>query len=67
MKPGRNNEMDATERERLSKAHQSAQLLLADIQEIHAKTNRVAVEELMFSVITQVANIRRLLKRLSER
>ena len=34
--------MDQNERERLVKAHQTAQLLLADMREIHAKTDSVA-------------------------
>jgi hypothetical protein len=58
--------MDAAERERLIKAHQAAQLLLADVQEIHAKTDSVALEELMMGTIEQVAKISRLLGRLSE-
>ena len=58
--------MDAMELERLTKAHQTAQLLLADAREVHAKTDSVALEELMIGVITQVTDISRLLKRLSE-
>ena len=58
--------MDKNERERLTKAHQCAQLLLADVREVVAKTDNVAIEELMVNVVTQVANIDRLLKRLSE-
>ena len=58
--------MDAAERERLTKAHQSAQLLLADVREVHAKTDSVALEELMMGTIEQVAKISRLLERLSE-
>jgi hypothetical protein len=45
--------MDAMERERLTKAHHAAQLLLADAREVHAKTDSVALEELMIGVITQ--------------
>ena len=51
--------------ERLVKAQQTAQFLLADIHEIHAKTPSVAVEELTFPLIEQVANISRLLGRLA--
>lgn len=58
--------MNKNERERLTKAHHSAQLLLADVRDIQAKTDSVAVEELMLATIEQVANIRRLLGRLSE-
>ena len=57
--------MTQNERERLEKAHQAAQLLLADIQEIHAKTDCVAVEELIFPHIGQIANIERMLGRLA--
>ncbi len=58
--------MDAMERERLTKAHQTAQLLLADVREVHAKANDVAMDELMIGVVAQVANISRLLSRLAE-
>ncbi|MGA2257119.1 MAG: hypothetical protein ABSG53_20900 [Thermoguttaceae bacterium] len=58
--------MDKNERERLIKAHQCAQLLLADVREVHAKTDSVALEELMVNIITQVSSISRLLSRLSE-
>jgi hypothetical protein len=57
--------MDANEKERLEKAHHSAQLLLADVREIHAKTSWVAMEELMFLHIEPVANLSRLLGRLA--
>jgi hypothetical protein len=58
--------MDKNEQERLTKAHQTAQLLLSDVREIHAKTNNLAVEELMMGTIEQVAAISRLLGRLAE-
>jgi hypothetical protein len=58
--------MDKNERERLTKAHQAALLLLADVREVHAKTNSIALEELMINAIEQIASISRLLKRLSE-
>ena len=58
--------MDAMELERLTKAHQTAQLLLADAREVHAKTDSMALEELMIGIITQVTDIGQLLKRLSE-
>jgi len=57
--------MTQNERERLEKAHQAAQLLLSDIREIHAKTDSVAMEELIFPHIEPVANLRRLLGRLA--
>lgn len=53
-----------SETERLIKAHKSAQMLLADIRIIHAKTDSVAVEELMINTIEQVVAISRLLGRL---
>lgn len=58
--------MDSAERERLTKAHQAAQLLLADVREVHAKTDSVAIEELATGIIEQVVNISRLLGRLSD-
>ncbi len=60
------NRINAMEHERLTKAHQTAQLLLADVREVHAKADSVAMDELMIGVVAQVANITRLLKRLSE-
>jgi virulence-associated protein VapD len=58
--------MDQHEHERLEKAHQSAQLLLSDLREIHNKTGSVAIEELMVDTIRQIANISRLLVRLTQ-
>ena len=58
--------MDANERERLTKAHQAAQLLLADVREVCVKTDSLALEELAIRMIEQVADISRLLGRLSE-
>jgi hypothetical protein len=58
--------MDETERQRLTKAHQSAQQLLADVREVHGKTDSMAVEELMTHTLQQVVEISRLLRRLSE-
>lgn len=57
--------MTQDERERLEKAHHAAQLLLADIREIHAKTDCVVMEELIFLHIEPVANLSRLLGRLA--
>lgn len=58
--------MDVNEKERLTKAHQAAQLLLADVREVHGKTDSVAVEELAVGIIEHVVNISRILRRLSE-
>lgn len=57
--------MTQNERERLEKAHHTAQLLLADVRAICSKTDSIAVEELMLTTIEQVANISRLLGRLA--
>jgi hypothetical protein len=57
--------MNQNERERLEKAHHAAQLLLSDVRDIHAKTDSLALEELMFLHIEHVANISRLLGRLA--
>ena len=57
--------MNQNERERLEKAHHAAQLLLSDIREIHAKTDCVVMEELIFLHIEPVANLSRLLGRLA--
>lgn len=57
---------DQTELERLTKAHQTSQLLLSDIREIQAKTDCVALEELMLTAIGQVGNLCQLLGRLSK-
>jgi hypothetical protein len=57
--------MTNEERERLQKAHFSAQQLLADIREVHAKTDCLAIEELIYLHIEGVANISRLLGRLA--
>ena len=58
--------MDANERERLVKAHQTSQLLYADVRVIHAKTDNMAVEILTDEMIGQVVRIRQVLKRLAE-
>jgi hypothetical protein len=57
--------VNQNERERLQKAHHAAQLLLGDIRDIHAKTDSVALEELIFVHIEPVANLSRLLGRLA--
>ena len=58
--------MDPDEKERLTKAHQTAQLLLSDLREIHGKTDSVAIEELMQTAIVEVTNLSRLLGRLAK-
>jgi hypothetical protein len=54
------------ENERLTKAHQTAQLLLSDLREVYSKADTVAVEELMMPAIEQVSNLSRLLGRLAK-
>jgi hypothetical protein len=56
--------MPQNELERLEKAHQAAQILLSDIREIHAKTDCVALEELIFPQIEQISKLSQLLGRL---
>lgn len=58
--------MDAMEQERLTKAHQSAQLLYAKVRELHAKTDDMALEILADEMIAQVVKISHTLKRLAE-
>jgi len=58
--------MDAKERERLTKAQQTSQLLMSDLKEIHYTTDSVAVEELMQVAIVEVSNLSRLLERLAK-
>lgn len=58
--------MDAMEKERLTKAHHSAQFLAADLRETHAKTDSVAAEILLLDMIEQVERISQRLHRLAE-
>jgi len=58
--------MSDNERERIVKAHQAAALLLADLREVQAKTDFIALEELMLDSIDQVAKISRRLGRIAE-
>jgi hypothetical protein len=58
--------MTKIERERIVKAHQAASLLLADLREIQAKTDSVALEELMLEAIEHVAKLSRKLGRIAE-
>ena len=57
--------MTQNELEQLVKAHHTAQLLLSEVREIHAKTESVALEELIFPQIEQIASLSRLLGRLA--
>ncbi len=56
---------DKSQRETLQKAHHAAQLLLADLQEVH-QTCGVALEILTGEMIEQVSRIRTVLGRLTE-
>ena len=57
--------MDPMEKERLTKAHQAAQLLAADLREAHAKTDSVALEIVLLDMIEQVERISQRLNRLA--
>ena len=54
------------ERERIVKTHQAAALLLADLREVQAKTDCIALEEMMLEAIEQVAKLSRKLGRIAE-
>lgn len=56
-------EMDENEKERLTKAEQTAGLLASDLKEILTRTDNLALEEIMVESIEQVEKIRRRLKR----
>jgi hypothetical protein len=57
--------MDAMEKERLTKAHQAAQLLAADLREAHAKTDSMSLEILLLDMIEIVERISQRLNRLA--
>ena len=54
------------EKERLLKAHHSASFLATDLRDIHAKTDSIAMEELISTMLEQAVKIRRILGRLGE-
>jgi hypothetical protein len=56
--------MDAMERERLTKAHQAAQLLAADLCEAHAKADSISLEIELLDMIEYVGQISKRLHRL---
>jgi hypothetical protein len=56
--------METTDSERATKARQTAQQLLLDLRDLHAKTDSMAVEELTSQLIQQTAEISRILNRL---
>ena len=58
--------MDRMERERLTKAHQAAQLLAADLRETHGKTDSVSLEIITLDMIEQVERISQRLHRLAD-
>ena len=58
--------MTEMERERIVKSHQAASLLLADLREVQAKTDSVALEEMILDSIEQVAKLSRRLGRIAE-
>ena len=57
--------MHPAENERLTKAHQAAQLLASDLREAHAKTNNVAAEIVLLDMIEVVERISSRLNRLA--
>lgn len=59
-------EKQENEKERLLKAHHSASFLVTDLRDIHAKTDSIAMEELISIMLEQAVKIRRVLGRLGE-
>ena len=57
--------MDAMEKERLTKAHHSAQFLAADLREVMVKTDSVSLEILAIDMIEVVTRISKRLNRLA--
>jgi glutamyl-tRNA reductase len=55
--------MDKNEKERLTKAEQTAGLLASDLKEILTRTDNLALEEIMVESMQQVEKIRQRLKR----
>ena len=58
--------MDAMEKERLTKAHQAAQFLAADLREVMTKTDSVSLEILAIDMIEVVMRISQRLHRLAD-
>jgi hypothetical protein len=58
--------MQPTEKERLTKAHQAAQLLAADLREVLTRTNSVALEILAIEMLEEVVKISQRLHRLAD-
>jgi hypothetical protein len=58
--------MDEKERERLTKAKDSAFLLLSDLRAVVTKTDNLALEELIVEAVEQVQKLHRRLKRFAE-
>jgi hypothetical protein len=54
------------EKERLTKAHQAAQLLAADLREVMTKTDSVSLEILALDMIVVVMPISQRLQRLAD-
>ena len=57
--------MDAMEHERLTKAHQAAQLLADDLRDVMTKTDSVSLEILAMDMIEQVMKMSQRLNRLA--
>ena len=58
--------MDAMEKERLTKAHQAGQLLVADLREVMVKTDSVSLEILAIDMLEVVTRISQRLYRLAD-
>jgi hypothetical protein len=58
--------MDAMGKECLTKAHQAAQLLAADLLEAHGETDSVPLEIILFDMFEQVERISQRLGRLAK-
>jgi hypothetical protein len=58
--------MQPTEKERLTKAHQAAQLLAADLREVMTKTDCMALEIVSLDMLEQVVKIDQRLNRVAE-
>ena len=58
--------MDPMEHERLTKAHQAAQLLAADLREVMTKTDCMALEIVALDMLQEVVKIAQRLRRVAE-
>jgi len=61
-----NKEHKMDEKERLTKAEQTASLLLSDLKDILMHTDNLPLEEIMVEAMEQVNRLHRRLKRFAE-